>query len=114
MDETKTTEDNDSQPERRTVYVVQVKEVISYSYYVIADTQKEALEIFENEEPSDWDGELEKEDSQGAYKIDGSFFPHNEYKPTIEHKFVQELKKYTRWGDYQPLRWQDVEGETRW
>ena len=105
---------NEDEGMKRKVYVIQQKEVISYSYYVIADTQKEALEIFENTEHSDWDCELEKKDSQGTYKIDGSYCYHNEYKPTVEHKFVQELKKNTTWKDYQPLEWHDMEGESRW
>ena len=106
---------NEDEGKIRKVYVVQQKEVVSYEYYVIADSQKEALEIFENEPYEDWDGNLENEDSSGVYRIDGTFTSHIEMKPTIEKMFKQELKvKKSEFRNYARLTWQDMEGESRW
>ena len=106
---------NEDEGKTRKVYVVQRKEVVSYEYYVIANSQNEALEIFENESYDDWDSDLENEDSSGVYRIDGTFTFHREMKPTIEKMFKQELKvKKSEFRNYASLKWQDMEGESRW
>ena len=92
MDATKTTQDNDSQPERRTVYVVEVKEVVSRSYYVVANSKKEALETYQ-EEPdcsSEWDFHRENSDEK-VCEIDGANGWHRDFKPTVDYKIAQEL-----------------------
>ena len=92
MDATKTTQDNDSQPERRTVYVVEVKEVTSRSYLVIANSQKEALETYENEPDLNDEWSFGRENNQEKVcEIDGSFQWHRDFKPTVDYKIVQEL-----------------------
>lgn len=108
---------NEDEGKIRKVYVVQRKEVVSYEYYVIADSQKEAIEIFDGDgDYHDWDCDLENEDSEGVYRIDGTFTFHREMKPTIQKMFKQELKvkksEFSR--NYAPLKWQDMEGESRW
>ena len=92
----------------RKVYVIEKKEVISYSFYVIANSKTEALEIFdEADDYSDWDRELELEDSEGIYKIDGSYDFHRCMKPTVKHSFKQVLKPkiYSHSPNYTPLKW---------
>ena len=106
MDATKTTQDNDSQPERRTVYVVEVKEVTSRSYLVIANSQKEALETYENEPDLNDEWSFGRENNQEKVcEIDGSFQWHRDFKPTVDYKFVQELVP----NDFGHLQWQELD-----
>ena len=87
----------------RKVYVIERKEVISHSYYVIADSRNEALDTFEEKM---WDGEwgycsdmdykysgLENDLETKVFLMDGSHQHHRYMKPKVERSFKEKLSE---------------------
>lgn len=95
MDRDCTQPKNEEKTECRTVYVVQMKEVISRDYYVIANSKAEALETFENEDYTDHEWDFHRGwNEEKVCLIDGSHCYHRSMKPTIEGKEEQYLNDY--------------------
>ena len=91
----------------RTVYEVEVKEIVSRSYYVVARTKSEAIRNYEDncqECQSEYDFTRLNSDLE-VCEIDGSIQWHKSFKPTVVSKMHQAIMA----DEFGQLQWQDVE-----
>lgn len=100
-------------PKERTVYVLEVKEVISKSYYVVANSKSEAIRNYYNATSLDFEYEFNRVDSENKVcEVDGSHQYHKTFKPTVDYKLKQELV-VPDWasGDYKMWQFKYERGE---
>jgi len=100
-------------PKERTVYVLEVKEVISRSYYVLANSKREAIKNFELGDETDDEYYFNEDNSNiKVCQIDGSDQWHKTFKPTVDYKLKQELV-VPDWasGDYKMWQFKYERGE---
>jgi hypothetical protein len=92
-------------PPIRAVYYVEVKEVVSRTYMVRADSRAEALRIMNHEQEvneTHHHYEFDRDNTYNVCEYDGSYQWHRSFKPTIDRAELQVFN--VEHQEYQPVR----------